>query len=103
MLEQVRTWFARRREQALAQAAEDGLLDRVRTLLAAGASPNARSRDGFTALMWAAARGHVDVVNALLQSGAQLDARTRNGRTAVDIALQEGRNDVAALLGARVS
>jgi serine/threonine-protein phosphatase 6 regulatory ankyrin repeat subunit B len=99
MLRQLVLCLFQTREKTLIRAAEDGRLDLVRTLLEAGADPNAKSEGGFTALMWAAARGHVEVVKALLASGAELNARTRKGRTAVDIATQEGHDDITALLG----
>jgi ankyrin repeat protein len=98
MLKRMKWYFSQKKEKELIRAAEEGHLDRVRTLLAAGVNPNARVPGGFTPLMWAAARGHVEVVQMLLGAGAHSKAQTRKGRTAGDIAVQEGRHDVAALL-----
>ena len=98
VLRQLMSCFPQSREKGLIRAAEDGRLDRVRNLLEAGASPNAKSEGDVTVLMWAAARGHVEVVKALLESGAEPNARTRKGKTANEIAIQEGHDDIAALL-----
>ncbi len=98
MLRQLISCFPQGREKGLIRAAEDGRLDVVRKLLEAGASPNAKSDEDFTVLMWAAARGHVEVVKALIEFGADLSAQTRRGRTAIEIATQEGHDHVAALL-----
>ena len=98
VIRQLMSYFPQRREKGLIQAAEDGRLDLVRTLLEAGANPNAKSDGDVTVLMWAAARGHVEVVKVLLESGAQPNARTRKGRTAIEVAMQEGHDDVAAVL-----
>ena len=98
MLRRLISCFPQRREKGLIRAAEAGRLDLVRNLLQAGASPNTKSDDQVTVLMWAAARGHLEVVRALLESGADLSAQTRRGRTAIDIATQEGHDQVATLL-----
>jgi uncharacterized protein len=106
ILRRLKSYFsqrARKRKDELIGAVEHGQLDQVERLLKAGTDPNARCKDGFTALMWAAARGHVDVVAILLEYGAEMKARSRQGRMAVEIAVQEGRTDVAALLQARTS
>lgn len=89
---------AGRKDKGLIRAAEEGRVDLVRSLLEAGASPNAKSDGDVSVLMWAAARGHLEVVAALLESGADPSTQTRRGRTAVEIAVQEGHEHVAALL-----
>lgn len=100
MLKRLALFFSRKRGKRLIRAAEDGDLELVRTLLEAGANPNATNDGNFTALICAAARGHVRVVKTLLESGANLHARTKRGRTAVDIAIQEGQEEVTRLLRA---
>lgn len=75
--------FVNRNMSALMWAANKGLTDVVKTLLAKGAVVKARDEDGFTAL-FAAARGDNDqpeIVRALIAAGADVDARTVKGRT----------------------
>ncbi|MBN2215865.1 MAG: ankyrin repeat domain-containing protein [Pirellulales bacterium] len=106
MIRRLKLFFSNRKKRKKAElvgAAQDGHLDQVRKLLRGGTDPNARCKDGFTALMWASARGHIEVVGVLLDSGAEPLARARRGRTAIEIAIQEGRSEVAALLRERTS
>jgi N-acetylmuramoyl-L-alanine amidase len=58
---------------ALMAAAGAGHVDIVALLLRAGASVDARNRDGWTALTFAAAGGHAAVVELLLAHGARVD------------------------------
>lgn len=61
-------------------------------LVAAGADPNARSRNGFRVmpLHSAVAGGHRDVVDVLLDAGADASARQRQGFTPLHGAAQSG-------------
>ncbi len=74
-------------------AIEAGEAERVRRLLAAGASANARRHDGATALMLAARDGEHDLVQLLLDAGADAGARQwlDRGPTALAAAV-EARN-----------
>jgi ankyrin repeat protein len=45
----------------------------VKTLAASGADLKARSRNGFTALLFAAREGHIEAVRALLDAGSSLN------------------------------
>lgn len=65
--------------EPLMQAAAEGDVARVRSLLAAGADANARDEEGATALMRAAHAGHLDAVRALVDAGADVDATDDRG------------------------
>ncbi len=64
---------------------EPEALESVRLLLAAGASTNARDRNGQTALHGAAGSGWNSVISALAEGKADLLARDSRGRTAIDL------------------
>ena len=57
----------------------------VRLLLDNGADVNAKTREGFTALMFAAERKQRYVVEILIQSGADPNIKNNYGRTVIDI------------------
>ena len=75
---------------ALIQAASDGDLERVQTLLDQGANLNAQTLKGYTALMLAAAGNHGAIVQALAAKGADLNLQTDKGYTALMLAAAEG-------------
>jgi ankyrin repeat protein len=79
---------------------EDALASR---LLAAGADPLHRDRDGWDALAVAARTGSAEMVRALLARGVPPDARTRQGWTALALAEFEGHTEVVALLQGEAS
>ena len=55
-------------------------------LLMNASDPNARRKDGTTALHLAAARGYGDIARMLIHRGASLDAKDAKGRTPADVA-----------------
>ena len=59
----------------LVEAARNGDLDAVRSLLKGGADPNQAAPDGSTAVHWAVHRDNLAMLNALLAAGARPDAR----------------------------
>jgi uncharacterized protein len=66
-----------------------------------GADVNAKSANGFTALMAAVANsGNVDIVRGLLAKGADVQARTTDGRTALSFAKGYARHEVRRTLKA---
>ncbi|MCS7065115.1 MAG: ankyrin repeat domain-containing protein [Fimbriimonadales bacterium] len=65
-------------EQLLA-AVEQGDVARVKALLHEGASVNADTRSGLTALSLAIIRGHEEIALLLIEHGASLGARDRTG------------------------
>jgi hypothetical protein len=72
----------------LHRAAGRGRVEVVRTMLAAGADPNAAARNGDeSALHLAAAAGFPDVVRLLLVAGANPRAKNRLGWTALEEAV----------------
>lgn len=60
--------------------------DMSRFLLMNASDPNARRRDGKTALHLAAARGYDDMVQMLIHRGAATDVRDADGKTPLDVA-----------------
>ena len=86
----------------LINAAKNGDLPRVKALLAAKADVNAKSDDGFTALMMASEEGRLDVVQALLAGNADANAKTAKGATALMMASLNGDPKIVrALLAAK--
>jgi ankyrin repeat protein len=83
---------------ALHSAAAGGSAEIVRTLLIAGADPNARQNGGFVALHSAAQNGDAQMVRHLLEHGADPRLATDDGRTALSIAEEQGHDEVAVLL-----
>ncbi|EKU21889.1 cd4-specific ankyrin repeat protein [Nannochloropsis gaditana CCMP526] len=58
-----------------------GVVEAVRLLLQAGASPAAVDKAGYTPLHWAAGKGHEKVVEDLLKHNADANAADKNGLT----------------------
>ena len=63
----------------LANAARENDLDRVQTLVDAGAELNSAQGDGMTALHWAAFHDNVEVADLLLGADADVSVQTRVG------------------------
>lgn len=83
---------------ALFDASYAGATATVSRLLASGADPNWRNRDGWTPLMIAAAERHLDTVAALLAAKADPNARNVLGRTALMFASRYGQDAIAERL-----
>lgn len=87
-------------DTALMQAADEGKLEAVRTLIAAGANVNARNKDGETALMMAADEGHTEIVKALIAAGADVQLHDEDNQSALMKAVDEKHEDTASVLRA---
>jgi ankyrin repeat protein len=66
-------------DSPLADAAQRGDRDAVRTLLKQKADVNAAQGDGMTALHWAAVQSDAEMAQALIDAGAEVKAATRVG------------------------
>jgi len=86
----------------LLDAAKDGNIKTLHTLLAKGADANARYIGGTTVLMFAVDSGHTEIVQALLAKGADVNARTdTTGETALLLAAHGGDVEIVRLLLAK--
>ncbi|MBZ5601879.1 MAG: ankyrin repeat domain-containing protein [Acidobacteriia bacterium] len=66
-------------DMRIADAAQQGNKDVVKTLLKDKADVNAAQGDGMTALHWAASKDDLELVKSLLAAGANPNAKTRIG------------------------
>ena len=94
-------------DSAVADAAQRGDVETVRSLLQSGADVNASQGDGMTALHWAAQGGNAALAEMLVYAGGNVNAGTRIGTyTPLHIASRLGSIGVAEILidaGADVS
>jgi ankyrin repeat protein len=85
--------------EPLVEAAKRGDAAEVRSLLRAGADPNAAQGDGLTALHVAARAGSLEIAQLLIEAKANVDAGTRiGGYTPLHLAAQAAHADVVAAL-----
>ena len=70
----------------------------VDTLARAGADVGARTRHGFTALLFAARAGRIEAAKALLAAGAEVDDALSNGVTPLLLAITNKNLELAAVL-----
>ena len=68
------------------EAADRAPLNAVKTLLAAGADPNAKAPDGSTPLHQAVTARQVPIIRALVAGGARLDAKNKDDLTPLQLA-----------------
>ncbi len=57
----------------LRRAAEEGDIEKLKSLIEKGVDVNAKDKEGYTAIYDAAARGHKDVVELLINKGAEIN------------------------------
>jgi ankyrin repeat protein len=92
------SWGANKAEDDLINAAKNGDLALVKSLIAAGVDMNAKNNVGYTALIFASQQGHVEVVRALLAAKADMNAKDNDDMTALIRASQGGHDEVVKLL-----
>ncbi|XP_068686584.1 ankyrin repeat domain-containing protein 39-like isoform X2 [Montipora foliosa] len=86
-------------ERGIWQAALDGNIKRVRSLLDKGGDPDARDGSGYTALHYASRSGHANICLLLLERGADVNAQTRSGKaTSLHRAAYSGHSEVMKIL-----
>jgi ankyrin repeat protein len=94
-------WFLKRAgywDNKLLEAAKNGDLIKVQTLLEKGANPNAEDDAGLTPLHYAADLGYVEIVKLLLERGADPKAKDNKGSTPLHWAAFFGHVDVVRVL-----
>ena len=86
-------------ESPVADAAQRGDIQAVRTLLQQGADPNAAQAEGLTALHWAALNDQLGMAEILLYAGATVKPVTRvGGYTPLHLASRRGHGEVVRAL-----
>jgi len=85
-------------EKKLIAACQNGNGAAVAALLKKGASPNAKTTDGFTAFMYAVEAESPGAVQALLQAKATVNAQSTDGYSALMIAADKNNPQVAQML-----
>jgi ankyrin repeat protein len=90
--------LAAQAEPALVDAAMNGDLKAVRTLVRQTANVNAPQPDGMTALHWAAQRRDLEMTNLLLNAGADFSITNRTGAKPLYLAAVNGDAAVIARL-----
>lgn len=82
----------------LIEASRDGKLDKVKTLIAAGALPNGADALGERPLAVAVAGEHVELARLLLQRGASPNVKSAKGLTPLGMAAAAGNPAMVRLL-----
>lgn len=85
-------------DEQLRDAAVDGNIELVSTLIDDGANVDAPGKYGKTPLMYAAESGNTDAIALLLSHDANVNARTSSGSTALTFAAENGHESVTAML-----
>jgi hypothetical protein len=84
--------------EPLHEAAKEGDLAKVKSLIAEGSDVNVGDENGLTPLHLAAYRGHKDVAEVLIINGANVNAADKTDSTPLHLAANKGHKDVAELL-----
>ena len=85
-------------QDLIVEAARDGDVEAVHSLLAVGEDVNARQGDGATALHWAVHRNNLEAITTLLEAGADVNAANALGATPLWLAATNGESAVVRRL-----
>lgn len=88
----------RRQVSILTYAAMQGNPELIKSLIEAGAKPEAASDDWGTPLMMASAKGNLAIMSELIKAGAKVNERNRWGETALFMAVRFGSAEKVQLL-----
>ncbi len=80
------------------EAAKEGDLAKVKSLIAEGSDVNIRDENDLTPLHFAAFRGYKDVAELLILKGANVNAADKVGANPLNLADREGYKEIAELL-----
>ncbi|XP_030454352.1 protein arginine N-methyltransferase 2 [Syzygium oleosum] len=84
--------------EQLCEAARNGDIGRLESLISAGADVSHFDADGLTPLMHAAKSGRADAAKALLEAGAPWNALSPSNLSAGDFAMESGHQEAFELL-----
>jgi len=86
-------------DEAIVEAAKNGDLQTVKTILAQDPSKlNATDKNNYTSLHWACMRAHWDVAEYLIEQGADLNVIGRDGGTQINWAVHHDNVDIIKLM-----
>ena len=84
--------------KSLHQAAADGDIEQIKSLIATGADVNTKNEKGRTPLHIAAEKGQAQIASLLVNTGADLNAQDNIGQMPLHLAAAWGRKDIVELL-----
>lgn len=90
--------MAENKEESLCEAARNGKIEVINSLIAAGADVTYFDADGLTPLMHAARNGCSEVLKALLDGGAPWNALSPSNLSAGDFAMENGHQSAFDIL-----
>lgn len=85
----------------LHEAASDGDVSAVKTLISRGADVDAPGLNGMSPLFQAVGSGHLAAVETLVNAGADIHRRPNNGKTALDMAIAFREAPIARFLDSK--